>query len=151
MFDRNDPADLLALKNEVNLDPNGYGYDPEQTNLVLDLINQKRPEITVSIDEVDSKEIISACTIEAYDGLLAPETAWFDLITRNETIKVTDQRKKELYGNGVATDSIWASADRDAMNAAMQALIEIAGSRAEQLFGYGTTISRDDWIAARDS
>jgi len=28
-FDRNDAADLLALKNEVNLDPAGVGYAPD--------------------------------------------------------------------------------------------------------------------------
>jgi len=34
------------------------------------------------------------------------------------------------------------------MQAAMKALIDVPGSRAEVLFGYGTYISREDWLKA---
>ena len=41
MFDVNDAADLLALKNEVNLDPAAVGYTPEDgdTGKLLALLN----------------------------------------------------------------------------------------------------------------
>ena len=39
-FDRSNPADLLALKNEVTLDPLGMGYDANgSTQALLDLLN----------------------------------------------------------------------------------------------------------------
>ena len=40
-FDRNEPADLLALKNEVELDPVGVGYTPADgdTGKLLGLLN----------------------------------------------------------------------------------------------------------------
>jgi len=56
-----------------------------------------------------------------------------------------------VLGGSVTGDSIWAAADDDVMEPLMLALIDVDGSRAEELFGQGTSISRDDWIAARDS
>lgn len=41
--------------------------------------------------------------------------------------------------------------DRAAMTTAMDALINVPGSRAEILFGFGTSISSLDWTTARDS
>ena len=43
MFDRNDSADLAALKSEVNTDPLGLGYNPGSGDVrnILDLINAK--------------------------------------------------------------------------------------------------------------
>ena len=68
-FDKNDPADLLALKNEINIDPNAYGYVPEDTNLVLDILALKRTEITVSRPTLQAVEIISVSYFAAYNGL----------------------------------------------------------------------------------
>ena len=39
-FDREDPAHLAALKDEVNTDPEGYNYDPTDTAGVLKKISQ---------------------------------------------------------------------------------------------------------------
>ena len=45
-FDVNNPADLLALKNEVNLDPIGMGYDPTgPTQPLLKLLNDPSENI----------------------------------------------------------------------------------------------------------
>ena len=49
-FDRNDPADLAALKSEVNTDPLALGYNASSgdTGLVLETINLVRAQFTVS-------------------------------------------------------------------------------------------------------
>ena len=159
MFDRNNPDDLLALKTEVNIDPNAYGYVPEDTNLVLDLLNQKRIEITVSKPKISPSLIRAAVYLDAYDNLLADRQEWLRWITgsggfEDESLVVTQDlrdRLTGLLGGSQTGDSIWAAADDDIMEPIMLDLIDIDGSRAEELFGFGTVISRADWIASRDS
>lgn len=153
-FDNTDPADLLALKNEVTLDPNGYGYDPANTTLVLELINLVRNTITIEKDRISAADVRAITTFEAYDGLLADRQEWLRWITgsngvNEESLRVTDDLKLQIAGIGGT--SFWAAGERAAMEAAMLALINRDGSRAEELWGLGTGITRDDWIAARDS
>ena len=153
-FDKNDPADLLALKNEINIDPNAYGYVPEDTNLVLDILALKRTEITVSRPTLQAVEIISVAYFAAYNGLAIDEQEWLRWITSIETIQVTQDvrdRFTGVLGGSLTGDSIWSAGTDDTMEPIMIALIDIDGSRAEELFGFGTVINRDDWFAARDS
>jgi len=159
-FDRTNPDDLLALKNEVTLDPLTLGYVPDITQEgVLDVINLTRQTITVSKPAISAAVVRSAVTLEAYDNLLADRQEWLRWITgsngvNEESLIVTQDLRDRLtgvLGGSVTGDSIWAAADEDIMEPIMLALIDIDGSRAEQLFGFGTIISRDDWLAARDS
>ena len=158
-FDRNDPADLLALKNEVNTDPDGLGYNPSSgsTTLVLETINLKRAAYPVEKPKISAADVRGATTYDAYNTLAIDEQEWLRWITGSggfgeENIQVTADLRLQLADpDGDGTASIWAAAHRAAMNAAMWAIIQVNGSRAEALFGYGTVITRDDWIAARDS
>jgi len=163
-FDRNDPDDLLALKTEVNTDPNAYGYDPETTQAgVLDIINLPRAEFVFSKDKVAAAQIRTATTYDAYNNLVIDEQEWIRWVTGSngfddETTIVTDDFKVQFTGNTLAqtgagneTNSFWATANRTEMTAAMRLIFERPGSRAEDLFGLGTIITRDDWFAARDS
>ena len=156
-FDRTDPTDLAELKSEVLTDPNGYGYIPENTDSgVLDIINMKRPEITVNKPRISAADIRSDVTYDAYDTLAIDEQEWIRWITgsngvNEESVNVTADLRQQLAGDPTPTGSIWATAHRTEMNAAMSALMDVPGTRAEQLWGYGTTITRDDWFAARDS
>ena len=159
MFDVNDPADLAALKDEVNLDPQAFGYIPENTQEgVLDIINLPRPTINVSKPYISAAEVKDATFYEAYDGALADAQEWLRWVTEGgsteESMKVTQDLRDRLAGvtgGSLTGDSIWAVGERPAMEAAMLALIDVDGSRAEELFGYGTNISSSDWFAARDS
>jgi len=152
-FDRNDPADLLELKTEVNTDPLGLGYDPLGTNqAVVDIINAK--DFTVDKLKISTADVRSTTTFDAYNNLSIDEQEWIRWMTgtngfNEENMVVTADLRTQLTGPG--SDSIWALADRTEMNAAMLALIEVPGSRAEVLWGHGTLISREDWAAARDS
>ena len=65
-----------------------------------------------------------------------------------ENVTVTTDLRARLTDG---TNSIWAAGDRTEMNQVMLDLIDIDGSRAEELFGIGTVISRADWIEARDN
>ena len=154
-FDRTDSADLAALQSEVNTDPLAIGYDPNgPTQDLLDLLNAKN--YTVSKPKISQALVRSTCTYDAYNNLAIDEQEWIQWMTGSngsddETLPVTADLRQQLAGDPTATGSIWAVADRTAMNAAMLALIDVPGSRAEVLFGYGTNITRADWLAARDS
>jgi len=156
-FDKSNPTHLAQLKSEVTTDPNAYGYVPENTDTgVLDIINLKRATITVSKPKISAATVRSTCTYDAFEGLLGPEELWLTWMTGSngfdeENVVVTDDLRQKLAGDPTANDAIWAAADRNAMNAAMLDLIDVDGSRAEELWGFATSISRDDWIAARDS
>ena len=159
MFDQNNPDDLLALKTEVNTDPMAYGYVPSDTYAgVLDIINLKRAEITVSKPKISASLVRAGTTLIAYDALLADKQEWLRWMTGSggfdaEDMTVTDDLREALAGQtgGSLENSIWSAGARTEMEQVMLALIDVEGSRAEQLWGYGTVISRANWIAARDS
>lgn len=151
-FDRNNPADLVALKSEVETDPAGKGYDPlGGTQELLDLLNGKTE--TVSKPKISAARVRSAVTYEAYNTLSIDEQEWLRWITgsngfEEDNMPVTADLRRQLAGEG--GQSMWAAANRVEMEAAMSAILDVPGSRVEVLFGYGTSISRDDWFAARD-
>lgn len=153
-FDRTDPADLAALNTEVTTDPLGIGYDVNGNvdTAIVEPINAKN--YTVSKPRISAADVRAATTYDGYDGLAIDEQEWLRWMTGSngvgeENMPVTTDLRARLTGDGGT--SIWAPADRVAMEAAMLTLFDVPGSRAEVLFGYGTTISRADWIAARDS
>ena len=151
-FDINNPAHLAELKAEVNTDPLAIGYNPANgdTNEILAFINAKN--YTVAKPSIDVNAVKDATTYDAFDGLLTPEQGWLQWQTdRSGDIGVSAEIRQKLAGDPTTNNAIWAAADRNAMNAVMLALMDVPGGRAEVLWGYGTTISRDDWIAARDS
>ena len=153
-FDINDPADLAALKTEIETDPTGLGYSDQNTSDDLALINDTRTTITVRKPKIGSAHVRATCTYDAYNNLSIDEQEWIRWMTgsngfEEENMDVTPDLVTNLTGPGTA--SIWSVADRTEMNAAMLALIDVDGSRGEELFGYGTSISINDWIAARNS
>ena len=154
MFDLNNPADVAELKLEIDTDPLSIGYDPANgdTGELLGLINAKN--YTVSKPKISSALVRSETTYDAYDTLAIDEQEWLRWISGSngfdeENMVVTTDLRTQLTGPDDA--SIWAVAHRVAMNQAMTDLIDVLGGRAEVLWGYGTTISRTDWFAARDS
>jgi hypothetical protein len=155
MFDVNDPTDLAELKSEIETDPLSIGYDVNGNSAVLvGLINETNPAYTVSKPKISAALVRSTTTFDAYNNLSIDEQEWITWMTgsngfEEESMVVTDDLRTNL--TGPAANSIWAVSDRNTMNAAMLALIDVPGSRAEILWGYGTTISESDWYAARDS
>lgn len=155
-FDRTNATHLQALQDEVNLDPEGLGYNVSSgdTNLIISLINDINPATLVSKAKISSASVRSACTYDAYNNLSIDEQEWLRWITgtgggaEEEDLIVTDDVRTQLTGPNTA--SIWAASDRTAMNQAMLDLIDVPGSRAEVLWGHGTSITSADWLAARD-
>jgi hypothetical protein len=157
-FDINNPTDLAALKSEVNTDPDTLGYDPTgPTQDILDTINLKRAAYTISKPAISQGAVRAATTLDAYANLGIDEQPWLAWITGSnggaeENLIITaDLRLQLTDAEGDGTNSIWHATSRTAMNAAMLDLIDVDGSRAENLFGFGEVINRTEWAAARDS
>ena len=160
-FDRTDSADVTAALSEMQSDPAGVGLAPliaagdaSPTQPILDKWNEKTAT-TVVKPKISSAAVRSATTFDAYNALSIDEQEWIRWMTgsngfEEENLVVTDDLRQKLSGLPNANEAIWAAADRSAMNAAMSALTDVLGSRAEILFGFGTIITRDDWFVMRE-
>jgi hypothetical protein len=146
-FDRNDSADLLALKNEINLDPIGMGYVSviDSTNLLLKLINN-------SANNVGGETVAKRLTPELLLDVLVVDDFAGNQVTDGE------RRFLEVFLNKERTEDIEKYREKirqtfktnSATVVALDALVRPL-SRAEVLFGENTVIFREDWVAARDS
>jgi len=148
-FDNTDPTDLAALKSEIATDPDGLGYVAGNTAQGVALINEVLT-YTVSKSQISADDVRSACTYDAYNNLAIDEQEWIRWMTPPgiENMIVTSDLRTQLTDG---SNSIWAPSDRTAMNSAMLDLIDVPGSRAQDLFGYDTSISSQDWLAAVNS
>lgn len=148
-FDRTDAADLLALKTEVNDDPVAMGYSATggSTQALLDLLNLPANNAVPA----DGNASLTA------EDLLKMVFA--------ENISAGDQFRVQLLfemTSGSADDVSRFKTEISALDAGLATAITAHTrplSRAEVLFSSldansvneTINISRDDWIAARDS
>lgn len=154
------PAQLATLKTELQTDPRGYGYNASARNDsdMAARINVPRDGTNVPSNPtgdggaangviklnnrtVDTGLIRAAVTFDGYDGLVVASQSWFNWLTSGGNITVNAHLLQQLAGIPTATSSIWAAADRTAMNAAMEALMRKFGSRAEEKFGIGVVVT----------
>jgi len=145
---------LQALHDEIEADPKGLGYketngDWKGDQVIVDLINGKN--YVIDVTAVPMEEVRATCTYEAYNTLAIDEQEWLRWMTPNSgEFRVSADMKlqlsdRSLTSNGIAgtgnnADSFWASAHRNEMALAMLGLIEVAGSRAEVLWGAGIIV-----------
>lgn len=158
-------AQIAQLKTELQTDPRGYGYNAavrndtdmaEKINRVRDGAAGNVPsnptaaggstdgKIKIQAAAVDTGAMRAATTYAAYNGLTAGDRAFFNWLTGAGAISVNADNLQSLAGVPTATGSIWATADRAVMNAAMDLLLRPYGSRGAELFGRGVTVSIDD-------
>lgn len=145
-FDRTDPADLAALKSEVNTDPISMGYDPTgSTQQLLKLLNDPADNVG---GETAARPFDAQAMMDALDpaDFEAPQTGANAAEYCQMLIAMVEQADIQAYRNKFRDLFAANSASVVALDAQIADL-----SRAEVLFGQGTNISRDDWIAARDS
>lgn len=146
-FDKNNPADLAALKTEVTTDPIGMGYAAviEQTQPLLKLLNDADNNVggDTAARPFDVLAMLDALDPTDFD---AQQTAAGAANFTHTLVDLAGYEDISPYKAKWASMFAGNSATVTALNAQTAPL-----SRAEVLFGQGTTITRDDWIAARDS
>ena len=158
MFDRTNAAQLTALRNEIQTDPQALGYAPfvsgGQDGAVCDVINFIRDGVTAAFNGVVGTAItVRRSDVSPNEVLEAIDLA--DLITTATTIQcswlesITQTRTMRLL-NDDGTNTRVLSNLRSLLAAGSQSrtrLNNVAnrnGSRAESLFGTGTVIVPDD-------
>lgn len=129
-----------ALKTELQADPTGLGLAAMLTAGnhagVAAALNLPRVGITIKRDIIPSHELFEAIVAADYTALSAAERTRLQIILSMGTVNVrgdnTRAQLAAMFGAGTATRT------------AMLALIDRQGSRAEQLFGSGTSVSAAD-------
>lgn len=146
---------LQELHDEIESDPEALGYKEaggawKGDQVIADLINAQN--YTIDRDSVLMEAVRGITTYDAYNTLAIDEQEWLQWMTPNSgQFQVTTDMKLQLSGRsltsaGVAgsgndSNSFWSTANRGEMAPAFLALIEVPGSRAEVLWGEGSTVS----------
>ena len=146
---------LQALNDEIDNDPAALGYKEaggawKGDDVIKGLLDAKN--FKVDKVSVDQEKVRATTTFDGYDTLSIDEQEWIRWMTPSEgQFFVTADMKLKLTGRSLAvagvagtgndTLSHWAAAHRTEMAPAMLALIEVDGSRAEVLWGEGTSPS----------
>jgi hypothetical protein len=146
-FDINDPADKLALKNEVNNDPLSLGYNPDaNVNTLLGLLNDasKNTGGETANQKLTPRILLAQVVLSDYDSNQVTDgerryiEAFFNRQNLDEEIEEFRDKIRDAFKiNSTTVTNI-------------DALVRPL-SRAEVLFGSETVISKADWIAARNS
>lgn len=153
---------IAALKTELNTDPRAYGYAADlasgndaglvaKLNLVRDGTNGG-PAVSVKRPDVKPTEILEA--IDIRDFLATPggvtnntfASGWFESITQFPTVRLSnaDGTKTTVRKN---IDRMVA--DVQGSQARLDAVAVRTGSRAEELFGFGATVTDTDIANAK--
>jgi len=149
---------LQALHDEIEADSENIGYKEaggvwKGDQVIADLINNKN--LLIDRESVEMEAIRGATTYEAYDALQADEQEWIRWMTPNSGgFQSTADMKLQLAGrtltsNGASgagdnDNSFWSATHSDEIAPIMLALIEVAGSRAEVLWGERVAVSLGD-------
>ena len=148
MFDRTDPADLLSLQTEVNTDPIAMGYQAvvNSTAQLLKLLNDPANNVGGETTNVELTAEVLLDVIDTADfasnQVDQGERDWikmcFDYARDGISIEKYRAKIQGIFQVNSQTNQNINNLTRPL-------------SRGEVLFGAGTVISRDDWIAARES
>ena len=140
-FDASNQDDLNVLRTEVDTDPAGMGYDRDSTTGVLAKLNDPEGNTTKAVRpapltvqnvmmQIDLVEIqaLPQSTLMYMQALVSGRS--FD-----ESLEPFRSKLAELFGS-------------ESQSAANLLGLSVRLSRAEELYGVGTVIGRQDWLAS---
>jgi hypothetical protein len=136
-----------ALKAELQNDPLGLGYAPHLTSgndsALADMLNLVRATIAIDRETIPSYEVFDAIVPAEWASLSAQEKQRIQLVLS----------MGQVYVKGANTRSAFlaAFAAGTTTRANLGALQGRQGSRAEQLFGLGASVSAQDIAQAKAS
>lgn len=148
-FDRENPEDLLALKNEVNIDPLGMGYAAVAgaTQPTLDLLNL--PANNVGGETINRP--ISDILVSQVSEIIG-ETEYAALSEYDkEWVKAFIRMPADGDMTPYVTKFLEVFPAAGVTRTAAQALLPKLASRTEILFGVNTVLTRTDLTTALNS
>lgn len=129
---------ISALTTELQTDPTGRGYAAHVATGNHDelarLINEFQGGITVEKPSITSQELIDSVVQTEYGGLSAANRQYFDMLAGSARIDTRTGRPAR-----VGLLNIFAAGTTTRTN--LTAVVQRNGSRAEQLWGYGTVVT----------
>lgn len=132
------PFTLAQLKSEIQTDPTARGYAAQGGNdeAKATLINAVQGGIAIDRGVIPAYEIVDATAAAEWAALSAAEKQRYQTLTGagqvNSASVNTRAAFQAMFGAGTATRT------------ALTALLTRTGSRGEQLWGLGTTITAQD-------
>jgi hypothetical protein len=137
--------DYLALKNEFITDPKSYGYSEFWSNgqdwKLAELINQVRDSIQINRDIVSSYQIFEAMVPEEWAALSVQEKQRIQIILSMGEISTKGVNTRAAFQAAFAAGTVTRTN--------LITLLTRKGSRAEELFGAGISVSWDDVARSR--
>lgn len=134
-----------ALKTELQVDPAGLGYAPHLAagadQSLADLLNEARQSISIPRATIPAHEVWEAIVPAEWTALTANERQRVQTILSMGEVNVrgTNTRSSLAAAFGAGTTS----------RSNLAALQTRRGSRAEELFGEGITVTSEDIAKAR--
>jgi hypothetical protein len=138
--------DYVALRTELETDSNSYGYREWIDNgtdwALADLLNKVRAGISVPRRDVTPMEVIEAIKVTDFiSNATALYASWFESLTQFASIRILKDNGTDTR---VMTNLMTLLVNGSQSEVRLRALASRAGSRAEQLFGVGTSVSWQD-------
>ena len=133
--------DYAALATELSTDPTGLGYSGTSDPAAAVLLNAIRQTIDIDRGVIPAHEIIDATVPAEWAALTADERSRYQVLTGAGQVNTKAANVRAAFlamfpgGSGTRT--------------ALAALQSRKGSRAEELFGPGVTVSHTDVAIAR--
>ena len=146
-------VNLQTLKTELLTDPNTYGYAPlvADTNnpALAELLNRPRAAIQMPRPDVTPLEILEAIAVGDFVAAANQNTlmgSWFESLTQYPSVRVLKENGNDTR---VMTNIMAILKNGTASETRVRALAVRNGSRAEQLFGVGVSVSVQEVIDAQ--
>jgi len=137
-FDRNDPDDVMLLNFEIVVDPLGFGYDVSMSSFTQALLNEPANNIGGEIGGVrlTPEVVLEAMSFRDYRRATEEGRAYIDLLVGRDFGSDLNPYREKLL---------------EALPRNRETEFPLRPfSRAEVLFGVDTSISLNDFRAARD-
>jgi hypothetical protein len=146
-------VNLAALKTELLTDPNSYGYSPliADTNnpALAAMLNFPRAAISMPRPDVTPLELLEA--IKVTDFIPSGQQSilhgsWFESLAQFPSIRILKENGTDTR---VMTNLMTILVNGSASETRLRALAVRAGSRIEQLFGVGISVTVQEVIDAQ--
>lgn len=152
------------LKQEIVTDARAYGwpalYNAGNDTALAAALNLARtganggPAISIKRPDIGANELLEAVDIRDFPAAPAQVSnnqlaaSWFESVTQFPRLRLLNENGTNTR---VRTNLNRLLGDTNGSQARLDALAVKAGSRAEELFGFGTVVSADDIAIARQS